>query len=362
MINTPWPPEFGGQGNTSSIDMLRKLNPVPVLDTNFRFDDSIDPSTGRKRHDYYITDSYGERKYHGSCTGIIAEYSKKFDAAAVYKGMVQKGRIKDPTDKYYLMTLEQCVQEWSEIGEQASGFGSLVHEEIEKFFNNACAWYKDEMWCKNEETRPALLRFMKFFRVFMVGNDIIPFRTELVLHNEKYEFAGSIDMVAKRREWINDRDKKNWVILMDWKRSKKDLEDEKSYGNMLGVCSSLPDCSLSKYRLQLTLYALILMSRTSFVVKELYVVAFHGAHESYDLIPIEPLYEIAEKMLVERRQKLLCKYSTQLCAMLDLSTEESLVARNLHGLLKSQFAFGAAKEEVMDGAEVVSRSLKRRLF
>jgi hypothetical protein len=358
----PWSvDEFGGGLNTHTITMLRDRNPIPVLDNGFRFDDSIDPETGEKRHDYYITDSQGERKYKGSCTGIIAEYTPPFDPVAAYKGMVEKGRIADPADQYFGMTLEQCIEEWRDIGEKASGYGSLVHAEIEKFLNNACAWYKDPLWNTDENTRPALLRFMKFFREFIVRRGIIPLRTELVLHNEEYEFAGSIDFVGQKREWRDDPERRNWVVLMDWKRSKKILKSERVYEKMIGVCSSLDECSLSHYRLQLTLYALILMSRTSYIVKELYVVAFHGVHASYDLIPIEPLYDIARKMLVERRQRLLCKYSTQLCKMLEDNPEASLVARNLHGLLKSQFVFGASAEAIMGQDPTERKDLKRKL-
>jgi hypothetical protein len=360
-VEYPWDTSlFGGSMSGSGISLLKERNPIPALDQNFRFDDSIDPVTGEKRHDYYIRDSDGERKYKGSCTGIIAEYKREFDATAVYKRMQEKGRIVNPEDEYYGYTQEQCVAQWKSIGEDASAAGSLVHAEIEKFFNGSADWLADPLWCENADTRPSLLRFMKFHRDFILEQKIVMLRTELVLHNEKFEFAGSIDGVAQRKAWMDDPEKKNWVILMDWKRSKKDLVKnakehvEMGYGNMIGVCSSLPDCALSGYRLQLTLYALILMSRTSLIVKELYVVAFHSNHASYDLIPIEPLYEIASKMLIERRQKLIGRYLDVLRKQTADQPDASLTVRTLYGLLKNIVEFGAKPDAVLgEGGELL---------
>ena len=368
---------FGG-GMGGDLNFLKRRNPVPSLDTGMRFDDSLDPQTGEKRHDYWIVDPFGERRYHGSCTGLIGEYKRHFDAAAAYAGMKRKGRIVDPDDEYFGKSLEQCKAEWASNSEESQEHGSRVHAEIELFYNNATNWPTKSEWLDDCDTSPALQRFLMFHLEWVVPQRMVPFRTELIIWDEEFEFTGQCDIVFQREEWRNDPVRRNWVILGDWKRTKKKLLTEEAYRDerMFGCCSSLPNVSLSEYKLQLTLYALILQRRTPFIVVELHIGVFHANNTSYQWITIEPLYDIAAQMLIERRQKLLFRYSQK---MLEITQEVAIAeeiarqlgevvgasdavanfdaARGLHGLLKSQIAFDASNETVM-GATSTSREKK----
>lgn len=351
MSELPWDPMIYGGGSNGHIDYLKEKNPLPTLDENFWFDDSIDPETGKKRHDYWINDAYGPRKYHGSCTGLIAEKKRKFDAHDAYMGMYKKGRIHDPNDEYYGMSFEQVRDQWNDIGETASGRGSEMHLEIERFFNNCTNWTESELWSTDPDVAPSLARFLNFFEAEVHGK-LVPYRTEVNIWDEEFEFCGQCDVLFQLLEWVNDPIKKNWVIIGDWKLTKKNILTQKSYGNMLGCCSSLRDTSLSHYALQMTLYKLGLERRTSLRVQACYLGIFHANNPTYQWIKVEPLPEIAMQMLVERRQMLLAKYSTAIPKLLLENTAESNkeafeTSRSLAGLLKKATTYGARTADIL---------------
>lgn len=346
-----WNTALYGGGFDGHIDFLKAKNPLPSLDENFWFDDSIDPETGQKRHDYWINDAYGPRKYHGSCTGLISEKKRKFDAHAAYMGMYKKGRIHDPADEYYGMSFEQVRDQWIEGGEEASGRGSEMHAEIEMFFNSCTNWIENERWNSNPDVAPSLARFLIFFEMEVCGK-MVPYRTELNIWDEEFEFCGQCDVLFQLLEWVNDPEKKNWVIIGDWKRTKKNLLGQRSYGNMLGCCSSLQDKNINHYTLQMTLYKLGLERRTNLRVQACYLGIFHANNPSYQWIKVEPLPAIAMQMLVERRQTLLAKYSTAIPMLLLENTAEKTkeafeASRSLAGLLKSATTYGARTVDIL---------------
>lgn len=351
MCEEGWDANVYGGGEDGHIDWLKSKYVIPVFDEKFWFDDSIDPETNQKRHDYWIEDEHGPRKYHGSCTGLIAEKKRKFVPHDAYMLMLKKGRIDDPEDEYYGMSFEQVRDQWASVGTEASGKGSVMHAEIERFFNNCADWIESALWNVDPDVSPSLVRFLDFFQKEIIGK-IEPLRTEQNIYDEDFEFAGQADFIGRRVEWKNDPAKKNWILIGDWKRTKKKLREERSYGQMLGCCSSLPDTHLSHYTLQMTLYALIIERRTNLRVQECYLGIFYGANPTYDWIKVEPLREIAMQMLIERRQSLLAKYSLAVPRLLLENTPDSLreafdASRSLAGLLKSVTVYGAQNADIM---------------
>jgi hypothetical protein len=336
-----WDTNVFGGGSNGHINQKKEQYPIPALDNDFYFDDAINVETGVRNHDYYRKDEHGWRLFKGSCTGIIEQYKQKFDGVATYNQMVAGGRTRNPDDEYYGMTLEQVLAQWKEGGEEASHLGSLMHLEIEKFFNNCANWTSDEGWVNDEDNLSALIRFLKFFLDIVVPQGIVPFRTELNIWEDDTEFAGQCDLLYRRKEWLIDPTKANWVGIADWKKSKKDVRSNFSYRkNMLGVCSSLPNCSRSFFTLQMTLYAVVLQRRTNFVVKEMHLGVFHPNNESYVWEPIQPVWSIAEAMLSERRATLLAKYKNDVNTLLHESnlhdSDLGKATRALLGLVSSQ--------------------------
>jgi len=318
---------FGG-GLGDSIDRLKRKHPVTEFDGIIVFDDSFNPETGEERHDYYLVDEKtGKRtKFNASCTGIIAKQFKVFDAKKVYQAMKRKGRIDDPRDIYYKKSEETVLKEWAENGYRARTHGKHMHKTIEQFLNNACD-VDDPIW-ESEENRDSLNQFLQFWRQEIVGK-LVPIRTELIMYSLFCEFAGQADFIYKRVEWLDDPSKANWIGVGDWKRSKVDFgfdiltpeakaekEKKREYppDKGIGPCADLDDTDEVHYRLQMSLYATCNMRETSAEVRELHLGIFHPTHKSYLWFQVQPLYEIADKMLVERRQNLLARYSAALIA------------------------------------------------
>ena len=357
---------FGG-GSGGSLDRLKKRHPIAQFDGIVRFDDSHNPATGEARHDYYVMEKYGERLFHGSCTGLIEKYFPQFDAEGAYKGMERKGRFNDPDDEYYGMSKEEVLAQWSDTGLRARNDGSAMHKTIEAFLNN-CHDVDWPIW-ESPENKPALDRFLRFWRTEIVGK-LIPWRTEMIMFDRRFEFAGQADFVYKRAEWLVSESKANWIGIGDWKRSKKTFNELPYKGQTgFGRCDSLPAVPLSKYRLQMSLYGSCMMRQTSYEVHELCLGIFHEAHADYRWVVTEPLFGIADAMLVERRQLSVAKYldtALRLSHYARSTIEQHLdddedgysdgalmqdAVRSLDGLVRDMAEFGASTEQILGVAK-----------
>ena len=345
---------FGG-GSGGHIGLLKEKFPIAQFDGKVRFDDSIDPVTNDEKHDYYVMERYGERHFHGSCTGLIEKYFPKFDASAAYDGMKKKGRIDDPEDDYYQMTKEEVLAQWSDGGYEARTHGKHMHKAIEAFLNNAHD-PTAPIW-ESPENKPALDRFLDMWTHEIVGK-IIPLRTEMIMFDKRFEFAGQADLLYTRPEWLGDPAKRKWIGVGDWKRSKKTFK-EKAYGTGFGPCSGLPNGSLSKYQLQMSLYASCLMRQTDFEVVELCLGIFHEKHPKYRWEIAKPLYDAADAMLVERRQLNVAKYMDSAMKLsqtmyayipddaVSYAQELEDVVKSLDGLVREMTVFGATTEDIL---------------
>lgn len=299
--------KYGG-GTGGDIDLLKRENPIASLDSNIEFDESIDPLTDEIRHDYWMRDGHGEWVFLGSCTGEIAFYlvnKGKFDAGEVWDKNTANGSFKKLDSKHYGKTRQEFI-DWCN---GASVHGTAMHKQLELFMNDA-ADTKSALWTTDPHVAPSLKRFLCCWAMEFDGK-IYPFRTELNIWHRGCEFAGQADLVYRRVEWDADPRKANWLGVGDWKRSNKDLNKMTAYQDehMTGVCSDLPATAHSKFRLQMTLYALVLMMRTKYVVPELFVGQFHDEHDNYVWKQFEPAFTIAKEMLLARRTRMLSKYT-----------------------------------------------------
>jgi hypothetical protein len=372
---------FGG-GSGGSLDMWKRKNPMPQFDGIVRFDDSTDPVTKQQNHNYYVTETYGERLFHGSCTGMLKDYFPQFNGKAAYAGMKAKGRIEDPDDEYYGMSEEKVLAQWEDGGLHARTHGSAMHKTIEAFLCN-CYDTNWPIW-ESPENKPALDYFLKFWKEEIVGK-IVPFRTEMIMFDRRFEFSGQADFVYKRVEWLVDPAKKKWIGVGDWKRSKKFAElkeDEifvfqnnkkKKYAPKkgFGICAEIDAIPLNEYRLQMSLYATCLMRQTELEVHELHLGIFHEVYDNYLWLRCEPLFSIADAMLVDRRQRVIAAYCLGLlkssrqavdtmCALegafpdkeewrAEMKNVEQIAdqSRSLEGLLRDMNAYGATTDEIL---------------
>ena len=178
--------------STCPCDLLEKLNPFE-REKRVVFDDSYDEETMAAKHDYYID---GDMSKIISVTTIIHANFGHFDAEAIIKKILQnKKHSCDPTYKYYQMSAKTIEDMWEKNRDDAAAKGTEMHLNIEKFYNQY----------PFEDASKEFKQFENFHSKYQ--DELIPFRTELVVFDDYYRIAGSIDMIFKDRNgeyWIYD--------------------------------------------------------------------------------------------------------------------------------------------------------------
>jgi hypothetical protein len=319
--------------------------------------------TGIQNHDYYIDN----KKIDISVTGIIHKNFPHFDPDAVADKIVNGRRWgSDPSYKYYQVPKEDMIEAWSNAGKEASGLGSIMHMDIEMFYNYLAFVYKlydfvnfdseekqyftkdakqvewkkfvvdfcDEANSKdisNEQIRSVLcsrtptyeeivelrkltktvnmysdhiLRFFtnhspeyeQFIDFYNSSRqEIFPFRTELIMFDEEYSLAGSIDMLFK--------DKHGNILIYDWKRSKEFKYDNK-WQKGFGLLSHLDDCNINHYSLQLNMYRRILESKYGEKVTGMVLLRFHPNIDTFDKYEANVMNQEIQAILDNRKMSL----------------------------------------------------------
>ena len=67
---------------------------------------------------------------------VSVQQFSHFEPDKVIDGMIERGKLEDPENKYYKMTREEIKEMWRKNGEEASGKGTQMHYDIECFYNN----------------------------------------------------------------------------------------------------------------------------------------------------------------------------------------------------------------------------------
>jgi len=242
-------------------------------------------------HKYYVN---GSCEGNISCTGFVHEFFGHFDPKAIISKM--KKSSKWSSSKYYGMTDEQIMNEWSNNGKQASSAGTAMHLAIEQFLHGS-----------PEQIDPAVLDttewkyFMKFWNE--CGHDLEPYRSEWEVFTDsihpiskerKIKLCGSIDMVFRRKS-------DNKFVIYDWKRS-KEIKSENPFGTGLPPLEHLPDTNYWHYTLQLNIYKWILETYYGLEVADLYLVIIHPDNPSYRRMRLNILTDEVESMIECRRR------------------------------------------------------------
>ena len=197
-------------------------------DKNIEFDEPT--------HTYTIC---GDSNY-TSVTTWIHRFFPHFDPDSII-GKMRNGKNWTPENKYYGMTNTEIKNEWNKAGKEARELGTLMHLNIENYYNGLS--YTPGF----TETRDYEL-FQDYLRDH---NEYVPYRTEWTVYTKKYRLAGSIDMV------YIDPNVPGKYILADWKRS-KEIKFENRWETGLGPLSYIDNCNYWHYTLQLNVYRMIL--------------------------------------------------------------------------------------------------------
>ncbi len=210
-----------------------------------------------------------------SVTTLISKFFPEFDAY---------GKASTLSTKHPLfgMKVEEIVRIWRENGTEAAGKGTLLHEQIEKF-------YLGEDFTKTEE-------FHLFGKFVADHTEINPHRSEWRIFDEDYNIAGTIDLISKNGEECE---------IYDWKRSKKVINvatgkpiSEDSWGNVgIGKLSSIDDTSYNRYCIQQSIYKYILEKRYDLKISKMYLIVLYPEYPKYYKVDVPYRKDVAEYIL-----------------------------------------------------------------
>ena len=244
---------------------LQRKNPHP-RDSRIVFDEG--PHT-------YSIDGGAPDEY-TSTTTLIHKYFDNFDPVKQSVICANNPRSK----KYYGRDPEEIQQEWAKTGEEASAKGTIMHANIEYYYNG------DEHETESDEWK----LFWEFHTTVVEGSDLTPYRTEWEVFHEKYKIAGSIDMIYEKPDGT--------LVLYDWKRS-KEIKRSAFRSSDVGKepVSFLPNCNFSHYSLQLNIYRHILEDVYGKKVDGMYLVVLHPKQASYMRLKVPELQDEVKLLL-----------------------------------------------------------------
>lgn len=203
-----------------------------------------------------------------SVTTLIKSCFEEFDTEEIIQKIINS---KNKKAIYKNKNAEEIKELFKKNNEIAIKEGIKLHDDIELFFNK-------------EEYSNSSKEFL-FFRNFVTDHYFLtPFRTEWKVYDEKFQIAGTIDMVFKNKNGTID--------IYDWKRSKeiKCSNRFKKYSKKKYI-SHLADINFVHYSLQLNAYKYILEKNYDLKVSSMFIVCLHpdNKNENYLLFPIKDM-------------------------------------------------------------------------
>ena len=210
-----------------------------------------------------------------SSSFLVSKFFTAFDSYSAAKKL-------RPSNPLFGKSIDAIVSIWANKGKEASDAGTLLHEQIERY-------YKGESYEPTDE-------FGLFLDFANAHADLKPFRCEWRIFDESYHIAGTVDFIAKN---------KGLYEMYDWKRSKKvvDSRTGKPISNDywgktgIGQLKSIDDTSYNHYCLQQSLYKYILEKNYDLQVSKMYLVVIHPDYERYIKVEVPYLKNYVEYML-----------------------------------------------------------------
>jgi len=227
----------------------------------------------------------------------------KFDADAVIAN-IMRGKNWNPENKYWGQTPEQIKASWFSSGASVADAGTNLHEQIERFMNNAelpagyCHRHLLEHYKSIEDTAVRGPEWEFFLKFVEEHPDLKPYRTEWMIYHEDVKIAGSIDMIYENPDGT--------LSIYDWKRS-KDITSENTWNKFAcnQVIGHIPDTNFWHYAMQLNTYKYILEEKYGKKIRELNLVRIHPDHpgKTYELIPVPILTREMIDLFSELKKK-----------------------------------------------------------
>tara|TARA_Y100001933_G_C18932807_1_gene536069 strand:- start:379 stop:1134 length:756 start_codon:yes stop_codon:yes gene_type:complete len=217
---------------------------------------------------------------YNSVTTLVSKFFPVFDAEEAILKM-KNGRNWNPSHRYWGLQDYIIKQMWEEKGIEASKKGTLLHDQIEKFYLG-----------KNYQEPQEFGLFLKFHDEHMF---LEPYRTEWRIFDEEYQVSGTIDFIAK-----ND----THYEMYDWKRSLKIVDSisgkpivENRWEKGLFGFDDMGDTAYNHYTVQLSLYRYILEKNYQLEVSKMFLVVLHPDYKRYYKVEVPYLKDRVEYIL-----------------------------------------------------------------
>ena len=163
------------------------------------------------------------------------------------------------------MKAKEIKDLWELNGKTARDLGTLLHEDIEKYYNNL-------------EVNNDTVEYEYFINFINDNKDLKIYRTEWYIFSEIHRITGSIDAVFENSDGT--------LSIYDWKRSKE--ISFKSFNNEKGKCplDTVINVNYYHYSLQLNLYKTILEKYYGKKIKDMFLIILHPNNLNYEKIKV----------------------------------------------------------------------------
>ena len=234
---------------------------------------------------YYMVD--GNRIKH-SVSQLIETFFPEFDSE-YWSRMKAKERLDFLGKKYGKEQINELqkkiLDEWDMKRDEAAKKGTLLHEVIEKYYNN------DNV----KEFPPEFKFFEEFIKKYP---SIKPYRTEWRVFDSKVSIAGTIDMVYEKPT--------GELFIFDWIRSTNLVNDIgaviKSYFEyVFDELNDLSNNSYNKYCLQLNLYKYILEENYDKEISSMNLLVLHPKYHTFFHLKIPVLKKETDFLIRKAR-------------------------------------------------------------
>ena len=238
-------------------------------------------------HKYYI----GEQELISGTT-FVGLYKPKFESLMMAKSSAKKKGVEP----------EELLADWDMKKVIASTRGTLFHAYAENYLNNKIFPYDASLATKimaeqdliKDIYQACVTLWMQFYQDS--STTLIPIKSELVIGDEDWGISGMIDQLY----WNSKMEE---YQIYDWKTS-KEIRDKSKYGKrMKAPVAFLPDCEITSFGLQLSLYKLIIEKKTNIKIGRMYVIHVHENLERYQIIQI-PDYTQYVMLMIEDHLKI----------------------------------------------------------
>ena len=233
----------------------------------------------------HIYTVHGQQGY-TSVTTFVHTHFGHFDADAIIENMFKGRKMNDPTYKYFGMSREEIKASWDKNRIQASGSGTNMHNDIERYYNGIDV--------QNDSIEYQF--FLKFVADFP---ELKPYRTEWTVYYEELKLSGSIDMIFENPDGT--------LQIYDWKRC-KEIKYDPEFGKMstTDCIKHMPDTNFWHYSLQLNTYKKILEEKYGKKITDLYLICVHpdNPYQTYDRIKVPVLEKEMNDLFDLRRSQI----------------------------------------------------------